>query len=72
VSESRSHGGHNTQVADLCSDEHFFQLGLRQFGALNKIRLEPAPDLRELLRLAAADEPGIAQNGLDAEQVVEV
>lgn len=53
-------------------DEHLYQLGLRQFGALKRLRMEPAPSLRELLRVAAEDEPGIAAHGLSAQTVVEV
>ncbi len=53
-------------------DEHFYQLGLRQFGACNRLRLDPPPRLRDLLRLAAEDEPGIAENGLSVDQVAEV
>ncbi|KAL1409065.1 DNA mismatch repair protein Mlh1 [Vanrija albida] len=51
-------------------DEHFYQLGLRQFGALGRLRLEPAPDIKDLLRLAAEDEPGIEENGLTVDTVV--
>ncbi|CAD6567867.1 MAG: DNA mismatch repair protein [Tremellales sp. Tagirdzhanova-0007] len=50
-------------------DEHFYQLGLRQFGSFHRLRLEPAPEIRELLRLAAEDERGIAENGLDLNEV---
>jgi len=53
-------------------DEHFYQLGLRQFAAFNRLRLDPPPDLRELLQLAAEDEPGIVENGLHVDDVVEV
>ena len=52
-------------------DEHFYQLGLRQFGSFHRLKLEPAPELRELLRLAAEDERGIAENGLESDEVVE-
>ncbi|WVQ82016.1 hypothetical protein IAT38_004144 [Cryptococcus sp. DSM 104549] len=66
---------HNTKLflvnhASL-GDEHFYQLGLRQFGAFNRLRLEPAPSLRALLRLAAEDEAGLKEAGLDVENVVE-
>ncbi|OWT39120.1 DNA mismatch repair protein MLH1 [Cryptococcus neoformans Bt1] len=52
-------------------DEHFYQLGLRQFGAFNRIRLDPAPQLKELLTLAAEDEPGLLEAGLEVESVVD-
>jgi DNA mismatch repair protein MLH1 len=53
-------------------EEHFYQLGLRQFGAFNRLRLDPPPLLRDLISLAAEDEPGIQENNLDLEEVVEV
>ncbi|WWD18950.1 hypothetical protein CI109_103406 [Kwoniella shandongensis] len=53
------------------ADEHFYQLGLRQFGAFNRLRLEPSPDLRDLLRLAAGDEPGLIEAGLSIDSVVD-
>ncbi|OCF38700.1 DNA mismatch repair protein MLH1 [Kwoniella heveanensis CBS 569] len=53
------------------ADEHFYHLGLRQFGAFNRLRLQPAPELRELLHLAAEDEPGILEAGLEIDEVVE-
>lgn len=54
------------------SDEHFYQLGLRQFGAFNRIRLDPPPLLKDLLALAASYEEGIMQNGLNPDKVVKV
>ena len=53
-------------------EEHFYQLGLRQFGAFNRLRLDPPPLLRDLISLAAEDEPGIQENNLDLNEVVEV
>ncbi|WWD02458.1 hypothetical protein V865_000497 [Kwoniella europaea PYCC6329] len=53
------------------ADEHFYQLGLRQFGAFNRLRLEPSPNLRELLKLAADDEQGLIEAGLEVDDVVE-
>ncbi|BEJ16863.1 hypothetical protein CspHIS471_0602640 [Cutaneotrichosporon sp. HIS471] len=51
-------------------DEHFYQLGLRQFGALGRLQLEPAPEISDLLRLAAEDEP-LADHGLGVDEVVD-
>ncbi|KAL7423487.1 DNA mismatch repair protein Mlh1 [Cryptotrichosporon argae] len=51
--------------------EHMYQLALRQFGALGRIRLEPAPALRDLLALAAAADPGVAAAGLEVDDVVD-
>ncbi|EIW67366.1 hypothetical protein TREMEDRAFT_69817 [Tremella mesenterica DSM 1558] len=53
------------------ADEHFYQLSLRQFGAFNRLRLDPPPDLGDLLRLAVSDEPGILAAGLDSDVVVD-
>ncbi|WVR07419.1 hypothetical protein IAU60_004460 [Kwoniella sp. DSM 27419] len=53
------------------ADEHLYQLSLRQFGAFNRLRLQPAPMLRDLLQLAAEDEPGLLDAGLTVAAVVE-
>jgi hypothetical protein len=45
---------------------------LRQFGAFNRLRLEPPPSLAELIALAVEDEAGIVENGLDPAEVVKV
>ncbi|WWC71688.1 uncharacterized protein I206_105646 [Kwoniella pini CBS 10737] len=52
-------------------DEHFYQIGLRQFGAFNRLRLEPPPNLRDLLKLAAEDETGLQDAGLEVDNVVQ-
>ncbi|ORY35398.1 putative DNA binding protein [Naematelia encephala] len=54
----------------VIGDELFYQLSLRQFGALHRLRLEPPPRLDDLLRLAANDEPGLVSAGLVVEDVV--
>ena len=54
------------------SEEHFYQLGLRQFGAFNRLRLDPPPLLRDLISLATEDEPGIQENNLNLNEVIEV
>lgn len=56
-------------IADI-SDEHFYQLGLRQFGALGRLKLQPAPLLDDLLRLAAEDED--LPSDLSVDTVVQV
>ena len=53
-------------------EEHFYQLGLRQFGAFHRLRLDPPPLLRDLVSIAADDEEGILSNGLDPGKVVDV
>ena len=52
--------------------ELFFQLGLRQFGDLPRIRLDPAPDLRALVALAVDAEDGVEKSGLSKAAVVDV
>nr|XP_018261347.1 DNA mismatch repair protein MLH1 [Kwoniella dejecticola CBS 10117]OBR83505.1 DNA mismatch repair protein MLH1 [Kwoniella dejecticola CBS 10117] len=53
------------------ADEHFYHIGLRQFGAFHRLRLEPPPSLKDLLNLAAADEVGLKDAGLDVDDVVQ-
>lgn len=54
------------------SAELFYQLGLRQFGDLPRIRLDPAPELRTLIALAVDAEEGIAKSGMSKDAVVDV
>lgn len=56
------------------SEELFYQLGLRQFGNFNKLKLEPPPPIRSLIRLAVQAEESVKASGLglDEEQLVEV
>lgn len=54
------------------SAELFYQLGLRQFGNIARIRLDPPPDLRTLVSLAVDAEQDIAESGLKSEEVVDV
>ncbi|EIW55636.1 DNA mismatch repair protein MutL [Trametes versicolor FP-101664 SS1] len=53
------------------SAELFYQLGLRQFGDLPRIRLDPAPELRTLVALAVDAEEGIAKSGMSKDAVVD-
>ncbi|KAI9637283.1 putative MUTL-like protein 1 [Dioszegia hungarica] len=52
------------------ADEHFYQLALRQFGTMHRLRLDPAPSLRDLLWLAVDDEEGVRACGLKVDDVV--
>ena len=52
--------------------ELFYQLGLRQFGNLSRIRLTPAPALRMLVALAVDTEQGVDASGLSRTVVVDV
>lgn len=53
-------------------DEHFYQLGLQQFGGIGRLKLEPPPLLSELITIAAEAESDIVAAGLSVEQVVRV
>lgn len=53
-------------------DEHFYQLGLQQFGGIGRLKLDPPPTVAELVTVAAEAESGIAEAGLDVDAVVEV
>ncbi|KAG9092123.1 DNA mismatch repair protein [Ceratobasidium sp. 370] len=47
------------------AEELFYQLGLRQFGNFDVLKLSPAPPLRDLVHLAVSENPDIAEAGLD-------
>lgn len=53
------------------SDEHFYQLGLLQFGTMDRLRLDPPPSLRDLLEVGLQDEP-LESNGLRLDDVCTV
>ncbi|KAI0711270.1 DNA mismatch repair protein MutL [Earliella scabrosa] len=57
---------HSALAAEL-----FYQLGLRQFGNLSRIRLDPPPDLRTLISVAVDAEEGLSETGHDPEEVVD-
>ena len=40
------------------SEELFYQLGLRQFGNFHRLKLEPPPSIKALIRLALHGENG--------------
>ena len=66
------------KVSDLkliwppCREELFYQLGLRQFGDFNRIKLEPPPPLRTLVTLAVDAEEGTKHSQLSKPELVEV
>ena len=63
------------QVSDSDSfdrEELFYQLSLRQFGDYPRLKLEPPPSIRELVRLAVESEDGIEAAGLQSETVIDV
>lgn len=55
------------------SEELFYQLGLRQFGRLGKLQLDPAPRVEQLISLAVACEaPEEEVVGLSEQQITQV
>ncbi len=53
-------------------EELFYQLGLRQFGSLVRIKLRPPPPLRDLLGLAVDHADGVGATSLPPEEIVDV
>ena len=56
------------------SEELFYQLGLRQFGNMYKLKLQPPPPIKPLIRLAVKAEKSLKTSGLDLseDEVVDV
>lgn len=54
------------------SEELFYQLALRQFGDMGRLRLNPAPSLRTLVALAVDAEAGVERSKLTRPQIVDV
>ncbi|RXW17653.1 hypothetical protein EST38_g8206 [Candolleomyces aberdarensis] len=52
------------------AEELFYQLGLRQFGDMSRLKLEPPPQLRELLEIAV-DAEDTSSTKLSKDQIVE-
>ena len=57
---------------DLCREELFYQLGLRQFGDFSRLKLEPPPPLRVVVRLAVDAEDGTKHSTLSKTEIVDV
>ncbi|KZT70490.1 DNA mismatch repair protein MutL [Daedalea quercina L-15889] len=53
------------------AEELFYQLGVRQFGDMSRLRLDPAPSLRTLVTLAVDAEEGVQQSKLTRPQIVD-
>jgi len=51
--------------------ELFYQLALKQFGAMSRIKLDPPPVLRDLVRLAVSCEPSAVASPLGFDGVVD-
>lgn len=56
----------------LSSEELFYQLGLRQFGNLPRLKLDPPPSLRVLISFAVEAEKGTEASGMNKEELVDV
>lgn len=50
----------------------FYQLGLKQFGSMHKLVLDPPQSLQELMEIAVETEPGITAAGLNPGDVLKV
>ncbi|KAK4052806.1 DNA mismatch repair protein Mlh1 [Microbotryomycetes sp. JL201] len=55
----------------LVSEELFYQLALRQFGKLARMRLKPALSISELVQLAVANEPERGVTKMTDEQIIQ-
>jgi hypothetical protein len=53
-------------------EELFYQLGLRQFGDYSRLKLEPPPPLRAMVKLAVDAEEGTKNSHLSKNQIVDV
>lgn len=49
----------------------FYQLALLQFGSYRRLKLDPPPPLRTLLKLAVDAEPGTEKSGLSKNEIVD-
>jgi hypothetical protein len=58
--------------AVVFSEEMFYQLALMQFGSCRRLKLDPPPPLRTLLKLAVDAEPGTERSGLGKNEIVDV
>jgi hypothetical protein len=55
-----------------CSEELFYQLGLRQFGDYHQMKLQPPPPLRTLIALAIDAEEGTRKLKMTNDQITDV
>lgn len=53
------------------SEEFFYQLGLLQFGNMNRIKLDPPPPLHTLVKLAV-DAEDTTKSSLSKDEIVDV
>ncbi|KAI0938628.1 hypothetical protein AcW1_001690 [Taiwanofungus camphoratus] len=53
------------------AEELFYQLGLRQFGNMSRLQLQPPPALRTLVTLAVDAEEGVERSRMTKPQIVD-
>ncbi|KAF8548260.1 DNA mismatch repair protein MutL [Imleria badia] len=53
------------------AEEMFYQLALMQFGSYRRLKLDPPPPLRTLIKLAVDAEPGTEKSGLSKNEIVD-
>ncbi|KAF9235807.1 hypothetical protein BU15DRAFT_89456 [Melanogaster broomeanus] len=53
------------------AEEMFYQLALMQFGSYRRLKLDPSPPLRTLLKLAVDAEPETERSGLSKDEIVD-
>ncbi|GAA98976.1 hypothetical protein E5Q_05664 [Mixia osmundae IAM 14324] len=56
---------------DECLEELFYQLGLRQFGQMGRMLLDPPPKLSELIQIAVDHEPQVTNAHLSPDEIKE-
>lgn len=67
TSVANTHGVHTGR-----SEELFYQLGLRQFGNFNFLKLAPPPPVHDLVHLAVEENLDIIKAGLDPRKIGDV
>ena len=53
-------------------EEMFYQLALLQFGDYSRLRLDPPPSLRRLVKIAVEVEEGTERSGMSKDEIVDV
>jgi len=56
----------------MCREELFYQLGVRQFGDFTRIKLEPPPSVKDLVRLAVDTDETTNEISLTKEEITNV
>ena len=56
----------------ITSEELFWQLGVRQFGNLPRLKLDPPPSIRVLISFAIEAEKGTEASGMNKDELIDV